>query len=44
MKFIDDLGNDEIAEVLGKSEGNIRVLAHRALKKLRQLLNNGKVN
>ena len=39
MKFIDDLSNNEIAEVLGKSEGNIRVLAHRALKKLREMLN-----
>ncbi len=38
MKFIDELDNSEIAQVLGKSEGNIRVLAHRALKKLRQLL------
>ncbi len=38
MKFIDELDNDEIAEALGKEEGNIRVLAHRALKQLRELL------
>ncbi|NMB48124.1 sigma-70 family RNA polymerase sigma factor [Candidatus Kuenenbacteria bacterium] len=38
MKFMDELNNDEIALALDKEEGHIRVLAHRALKKLRELL------
>ncbi len=38
MKFMDELGNDEIALALDKEEGHIRVLAHRALKQLRELL------
>jgi RNA polymerase sigma-70 factor (ECF subfamily) len=38
MKFVDELTHKEIAEVLGKTEGNVRILAHRALNKLRQIL------
>lgn len=34
MKFLEDLDTAEIAEILGKSESNIRVLQHRALTKL----------
>lgn len=36
MKFIEDLSNKEIAIVLGKSEGAIRVIQHRALKQLKK--------
>ncbi|MGC9046645.1 MAG: RNA polymerase sigma factor [Minisyncoccia bacterium] len=40
MKFIDELSNKEISEILGKSEGAIRVLQHRALKELKKYLEN----
>jgi RNA polymerase sigma-70 factor, ECF subfamily len=37
-KFFEDLTNNEIAAIMGKSEGAIRVIQHRAVKKLQQLL------
>lgn len=37
-KFFEDLSNEEIAYVLGKSEGSIRVIQHRAIAKLKVLL------
>jgi len=39
MKFVDELSNKEIAEVLEKTEGAIRVIQHRALKQLKIFLN-----
>jgi RNA polymerase sigma-70 factor (ECF subfamily) len=38
LKFIEDLDNAEIAELISKSEGSIRVVQHRAIQKLQQLL------
>lgn len=38
-KFFEDLSNEEIAYVLGKTEGAIRVIQHRAVSKLKELLN-----
>ena len=38
MRFIYDFSYKEIARALGKSEGTIRVIMHRALKDLRQIL------
>ena len=38
MKFVNELGNKEIAEALKKTEGAIRVIQHRALKQLREKL------
>lgn len=38
LKFIENLENDEIAELLHKSEGAIRVIQHRAIQKLHQLI------
>lgn len=35
MKFVNDLSNKEIAEALGKTEGAVRVIQHRALKQLK---------
>ena len=32
LRFVDELSTAEIAGVLGKSEGSVRVLLHRALK------------
>ena len=38
-KFFEDLSNEEIAYVMGKTEGAIRVLQHRAISGLKTLLN-----
>jgi len=38
MRFIDELSFTEIAQILGKSKDNVRVLVHRALGALRDLL------
>jgi len=38
MRFINDLSLDEIAEISGKKKGNVRVLLHRALNALRELV------
>ncbi|MEK7630035.1 MAG: sigma-70 family RNA polymerase sigma factor [Patescibacteria group bacterium] len=38
MKFVDDLSNKEIAEALGKKEGAVRVIQHRALKQLKKYI------
>ena len=38
MRFIEDLEYSDIAAALGKSEGNVRVIQHRALGELHQLL------
>ena len=38
LRFIEGLGYEEIASAIGKSPGTIRVIQHRALAKLRQIL------
>lgn len=38
LKFLSGLSNDEIAEILGEREGNVRVLQFRALKQLKRHL------
>jgi RNA polymerase sigma-70 factor (ECF subfamily) len=38
MRYIEDLSYSEIARLLGKSEANVRVIMHRALRKLRRYL------
>ena len=38
MKFVSDLSLDEIADISGKGKGNVRVLLHRAVKALRELV------
>ena len=40
LKFFEDLTNTEIAEALNKSEGAIRVIQHRGITKLQELLKN----
>jgi len=42
LKFINDLSNKEIAELLGKNETAIRQLQCRGLKKLREVMSNEK--
>ena len=38
LRFIEELSITEIADILDKSKGSVRVLLHRALKVLRELL------
>lgn len=38
LKFLDELENHEIAKILNKSEGAIRVIQHRAILELKKLL------
>jgi RNA polymerase sigma-70 factor (ECF subfamily) len=38
LRVIGDLGVDEVAAIMGKRRGNIRVLQHRALRRLAQVL------
>lgn len=38
LKYLNDLSNDEIAEILGRSQSAVRILQFRALKKLRRIL------
>lgn len=38
LKFIEDLDNSEISEMISKSEGSIRVIQHRAIQRLQELL------
>ncbi|MDP3740739.1 MAG: RNA polymerase sigma factor, partial [bacterium] len=40
LKFLDELENHEIAKILNKNEGAIRVIQHRAINELKKLLNN----
>lgn len=37
-RFVEDLSMDEIANITGKKKGNIRVLLHRAITALKELL------
>lgn len=37
-KFFEDLENIEIAQIMGRSEGSIRVIQHRAIIRLKELL------
>jgi len=38
LRFIEELSISEIAKILSKSKGNIRILTYRALKALRELM------
>lgn len=38
MKFVEDLSNDEIAKALSKTEGAVRLLQHRAVNNLKEIL------
>lgn len=40
LRFVNELSIKEVAEILDKSKGNVRVLIFRALKALRELLEN----
>jgi RNA polymerase sigma-70 factor (ECF subfamily) len=38
MRFVEDLSHKEIADAIGKSEGAVRLIQHRALENLRDLM------
>ena len=38
MRFVEDLPHKEIAEAVGRSEGAVKVIQHRALRKLKEAL------
>ena len=38
LKFVEDLDNQEVARIVGKSEGSVKSLQHRALRSLRRIL------
>lgn len=38
MRFVEDLSPQEIAEILNKREGTIRIIQHRAITKLKKIL------
>lgn len=40
MKYLDEMETDEIAEALDKTPGNVRVLMHRAMNALRNVMQN----
>lgn len=40
MRFIEDLPHEEVARVIGKSEGAVKLIQHRAIKNLKQLIGN----
>jgi RNA polymerase sigma-70 factor (ECF subfamily) len=42
-RFVDGLSHDETAQVMGLRKGHVRVLQHRALNKMRDLLTKGPV-
>ncbi len=41
LKFVEDLSNNEIADIMGKTEGAVKALQHRALTTLRRVLEGG---
>ena len=38
MRFVEDMSPQEIASILNKSEGSIRLIQHKAIKRLKELL------
>ena len=41
LRFIEELTNKEVAKIIKKSETSVRIIQHRALKKLREMLGSG---
>lgn len=39
LKYLNDFSNSEVSEMIQKSEGNVRVIEFRALKKIRDMYN-----
>lgn len=43
MRFIEDLSHQEIAKVIDKTEGAVKVIQHRAIKSLKKILENERI-
>jgi RNA polymerase sigma-70 factor (ECF subfamily) len=41
LRVVANLDASEVAEIVGKTQGNVRVLTHRGLKQLNEMLTNG---
>jgi len=41
LRFIEELSDAEIAKIIGKKEGAVRVIQHRAIKMLKEKINGG---
>lgn len=41
LRVVGDLDASEVAEIVGKTQGNVRVLTHRGLKQLNEMLTKG---
>ena len=41
LKFVEGMGNEEIARIMGKSQGNLRVMQMRAIRELRRRYDEG---
>jgi RNA polymerase sigma-70 factor (ECF subfamily) len=41
LRFVEDLSHREVAEIVGKSKTAVRVIQHRALRRLRELVRKG---
>lgn len=39
MRFVEDMQHNEVAEIVGKSENAVKVIQHRAIKKLEKQIN-----
>ncbi|OGE84494.1 MAG: hypothetical protein A3B23_02375 [Candidatus Colwellbacteria bacterium RIFCSPLOWO2_01_FULL_48_10] len=40
MRFVDDLPHEEVAKAIGKTEGAVKLIQHRAVKNLKKILEN----
>lgn len=44
LRYVEEMSLDEIAEVLQKDKANVRVILHRAINKLKQVIKNNNLN
>ncbi len=42
LRYVEDLSFEEISEIVQKDKNNVRVLLHRAMTKLKEIINNSK--
>ena len=42
LRYVEDLSFEEISEIFQKDKANVRVLLHRAMTKLKEIINNSK--
>ncbi|KPJ56655.1 hypothetical protein AMJ49_04295 [Parcubacteria bacterium DG_74_2] len=44
LRYVEDMPISEIAKILGKKQGTVRVILHRGLKSLREIINKNSEN